>query len=56
MFVISSFSWFMRLKFIPVESSFLTWKGFQFIICFYLTIISDYFYFLINLKDIKDHV
>ena len=55
MFAISSFSWFMRLKFIPVESSFLTWKGFQFIIC-YLTIISDYFYFLINLKDIKDHV
>ena len=51
----------MKLKFIHVESSFhvipyLTWKSFQFIIVFYLTIISDYFYFPNNLKNIKDHI
>ena len=44
-FVISSFSRFMKLIVIYVESSFhvipsLTWKWFEFIIFFYLTIIS----------------
>ena len=42
-FFISSFFWFMKPKFIHVEISFYvipTWKWFQFIIFFYLTIIS----------------
>ena len=45
MFVISSFSRFIKLKLIQVESSFhvipyITRKWFQFIIFFYLTILS----------------
>ena len=44
-FVISSFSWFMKLTFIHVGSSFhvilyLTWNWFQFIIFFYLIIVN----------------
>ena len=44
-FVISSFSWFMKLIVIYVESSFhvipyLAWKWFKFLIFFYLTFLS----------------
>ena len=51
----------MKLVVIYVESSFhvvyyLAWKWFEFIIFFYLIIVSDYLYFPNNLKDMKDHL
>ena len=64
LFVISSFSLFMKLIVVYVESSFhvipyLIWKWFESLFFFYLTFIkfvSGYLYFLSNLNDIKDHI